>query len=210
VSGTVPFPGQDDQSWTDWGQWVHDQVSTGSGTQLSVDGVPVETYDIDTTPVTPADIGAATAGHTHSGSSTVGARIYKNGSNQTITANGGIDEITLGSTAWSGGGCVVSSTGITVPEAGLYLISSEVGISGGAAGPRQAIVRVNYVQQIETSMPYSSTGDTLIQASAPIPLAANDFVHLWTYIGTDNSTALAISGARFTWLSVVRLGPAPS
>jgi hypothetical protein len=37
----------------------------GGGTQVSVDGVDVAGLDIDSAPVTPADIGAATAAHTH-------------------------------------------------------------------------------------------------------------------------------------------------
>lgn len=60
---TVPLPPQGDTTWYPWVTQVHAKTTTelDAKTNVTVDGSHVDTFAVDSTPITPADIGAAAA-----------------------------------------------------------------------------------------------------------------------------------------------------
>lgn len=96
---------------------------------------------------------------------------------------------------------VITANRIRALGAGLYLVTAEIGLTGGTTGPRTGLIRVNG----STVREFGPGGDTARHsAAAVLPLAANDEVSLAVY--TIGGPQLIASGAKDTGVTVARLG----
>lgn len=94
---------------------------------------------------------------------------------------------------------------IKVLTAGKYLVTVELGLgSGGAAGARTGLIRVNGTTRREFGPPGATVRHS---AAAVLQLAVNDAVTLGAYCETGNDSATTIASTLAdTGLTVARLG----
>lgn len=170
----------------------------GGGTQVSVDGVPVSTLDIDSTPL------AAT------GVAGKGMRVYASGTGQSLTSNS-IQALDINTTEYNDDTSIynVDLTGNTVlvNVAGLYMMAWSLKFTGGAAGQRVALVRKDFTTVVrEAQRQVAGSLTDSVRGSDTIRLAAGTYLELGAYVDGGSSVSVVSDILAATGLSLAYLG----
>lgn len=179
------------------------EPAVAAKTVVSVDGTPVSTFAVNTTPVTAEDVGAAPA-------QAAGVRLYALSTNQALT-NLNATQINLTNIEYNDDTSFytvdLTANTITVLRAGLYLAGWSVKFAGGSAGQRYSSVSVNgSIVREAGSKIADATAAASARGSDSIRLAAGAVVDLRAYV--DGGAGVTVAGAFLyeTGLSLAFLG----
>lgn len=102
---------------------------------------------------------------------------------------------------------VTNNSRITVPTAGLYLVTANVYFAapGSGAGAREAIIYKNGTYTYSTRVQAATTSDISVPVQAIMALAANDYLEIFCF--QVSGTTLNVGGnTNYNWFHVSRLG----
>lgn len=181
-------------------------VTGGSATQVSIDGSPVSTLDIESTTVTRADLGLGNVDNTADlAKPAPRCRRYATADTGPQTGDQ-IYTVLLAVVDFNSHPAVMGTTpanGIQALRAGSYLAACEIAIYRNlAAGTLTGLIQVNGTSVRE----FGITGSfARLSAAAVLNLAANDTVTLGIYTAGGNGGTVA-AAPRDTGLTLTYLG----
>lgn len=167
-------------------------------TEVSVDGTPVSTLSIDSTPLAVTGVAGKAV------------RAYALNTSQTF-ASSAITAVHLNTLDFNDDTNLYGvnlTTGVaTIKASGLYLVNYAVKYSGGAAGERSAVLRWNGSSYVRESQGWETTTNTSSRGgTAILRLSANDTLELTIWVSGGTAVNIVDSNSSFTSMTVACIG----